>query len=144
MFQVVHKIKATRVALLKWQKVVFQGKREEINDIRSKLGFIPAQPLSEVSLAERSHLMKRLDALLGQEETYWRQRSQSFLLWQGDMNTRFFHQRAKNSKANNFIIRLIDKNGSWQSDDRGIETSVLSYFEDLFPDGLLKDREKVL
>lgn len=42
MFQVVYKIKATRVAILKWLKVVFQGRREKINEIRLKLGFILA------------------------------------------------------------------------------------------------------
>ncbi|KAM1038197.1 hypothetical protein ACFX2C_032921 [Malus domestica] len=51
MFQVVHRIKATRVALLKWQHVVFKGQHEEINGIRSKFDFILAQPLSNVALA---------------------------------------------------------------------------------------------
>lgn len=40
MFQVVHKIKATRVALLKWNQLVFIGRNEEISTIRAKLGFI--------------------------------------------------------------------------------------------------------
>lgn len=44
MFQVVHIIKATRVALLEWQHVVFKRRNEEINGIYSKLGFILAQP----------------------------------------------------------------------------------------------------
>lgn len=38
-FQVVYKIKATRVALLKWQQVVFKGRQEEITMVRTKLLF---------------------------------------------------------------------------------------------------------
>ncbi|KAM1250279.1 hypothetical protein ACFX2G_033535 [Malus domestica] len=68
----------------------------------------------------------------------------SLWLRQKDMNTRFFHQRAKNRKSKNFIKWLSNKNGTWRSDDRGIETTVLNYFEDLFIAHLLKGGEEVL
>lgn len=65
MFQIVGKIKATRVALLKWQQSVFKGRHEEINGVRHKLGFILAQPLTMEALVERNCLMQQLDQLLG-------------------------------------------------------------------------------
>ncbi|KAM1172355.1 hypothetical protein ACFX2G_022945 [Malus domestica] len=95
MFQIVNKIKATRVALLKWQQSVFKGRQEEIKKVRQKLGFILAQPLTDDALAERHRLMQRLDQLLGQEEKYWRQRSWALWIKVGDRNTQFFHQRAR-------------------------------------------------
>ncbi|KAM1299330.1 hypothetical protein ACFX2F_026033 [Malus domestica] len=75
MFQIVNKIKATRVALLKWKQSVFKGRQEEIKELRQKLGFILAQPLTNDALVEQHQLMQRLDQLLGQEEKYWKQRS---------------------------------------------------------------------
>lgn len=65
MFQIVSKIKATRVALLKWQQSVFKGRHEEINGVQHKLGFILTQPLTVEALAERNCVMQRLDQLLG-------------------------------------------------------------------------------
>lgn len=74
-YQVVHKIKATRVALLKWQKVVFKRRQNDITRVRSKLGLIPAQPLSDKSIVKRTNLLDQHNRLLGQEKTFWRQRS---------------------------------------------------------------------
>ncbi|KAM2230664.1 hypothetical protein EV2_015351 [Malus domestica] len=78
MYQVVSKIKGTMMALIKWQQNVFRGRHEEITTIRSKMGFILAQPLTEASIVERESLLQRMDQLLGQEEKYWRQRSRAF------------------------------------------------------------------
>lgn len=75
MYQVVHKIKSTRVAFLKWQQVVFKGRHDGIARVKSKLGFILDQPLSKKSITPRENLLDDLDRLLGQEETFWRQRS---------------------------------------------------------------------
>lgn len=52
MFQVVQKIKVTKVVLLKWHQSVFLGRKEEIAKVRAKLGFILAQPLTNVAIAE--------------------------------------------------------------------------------------------
>ncbi|KAM2111999.1 hypothetical protein ACFX1R_014561 [Malus domestica] len=75
MFQIVHKVKATRVALTKWQNRVFNSRKTKISDIRAKLGNILHQPLSENSVSERATLMNRLDSLLGDVESFWGQRS---------------------------------------------------------------------
>ncbi|XP_068344070.1 uncharacterized protein [Pyrus communis] len=90
MFLIVNKIRATRVALLKWQQTIFKGRQEEINVVRQKFGFILAQPFTEDALAERNRLMQRFDQLLGQEEIYWRQRLCALWIKAGDRNTQFF------------------------------------------------------
>ncbi|KAM2827406.1 hypothetical protein COP1_036952 [Malus domestica] len=88
--------------------------------------------------------MECLDVLLGQEETYWHQQSRSLWLSQGDRNTRFFHKRAKNRKSKNLIKGLYGSNGNWISDEKGIESSILNYFEDLFKAGPTGGGEEVL
>lgn len=70
MFQVVNKIRGTRVTLLKWQQTVFKGRQEKVNVVCQKLGFILFQALIDDALAERNRLMQQLDQLLGQEEIY--------------------------------------------------------------------------
>lgn len=125
MFQVTEKIKATRVTLLKWQCASFKMRKVEIEQIRSRLSFIMAQPLWDHLLAERSNLMLRLDELLADEERFWRQRSRIQWLKEGDRNTRFFHMRASTWKTKNKINGLLDKDGVWHESDQQIERTVI-------------------
>lgn len=51
---------------------------------------------------------------------------------EGDRNTRFFHQKASNSRRKNRIKRLKDDNEVWQETNEGIERTILMYFNKLF------------
>lgn len=130
MFQVVQKIKAYRVTLTKWSNNEFNKRKWEIAQVRSKLGFILAQPLMEESIAKKSSLMQRLDALLSDEESFWCQRSRIQLVKEGDWNTKFFHQRACIRKAKNHISDLRDELGRWRESEAEIEA--IDYFSDMF------------
>lgn len=72
MFQVTEKIKATRLALLSWQRRTFKARQAEIDVVRDQITSIDAHPYSETSVSERYRLMEKLDSLLMDEETYWR------------------------------------------------------------------------
>lgn len=64
----------------------------------------------EVVIGKRANLLDRLDILLGQEESYGRQRSHVFWLRQGGKNTHFFfHHRAKNRKSKNYSKGLTNQ-----------------------------------
>lgn len=54
-----------------------------------------------------------LNVWLDVEETMWKQRSRNMWLKLGDKNTSFFHTKASNRKARNYIMGLTDLDGVW-------------------------------
>ncbi|XP_024155771.1 uncharacterized protein LOC112163728 [Rosa chinensis] len=76
--------------------------------------------------------MDRLQILLYQEESFWRQRSKVTWLKEEDRNTGFFHRKAQNRKRKNMLQGLYDDEGQWFEDDAGIENVVTSYFSKMF------------
>lgn len=142
MFQIVSKIKAIRVALLKWQQSIFKDRHEKINGVQHKLGFILAQPLTVEALVEHNCVMQRLDQLLGHEEIYWRQGSCALWVKADDRNTWFFHQRAKNRRTKNSTKRIKNARGDWVCDNMKIENTVTNCFKEIFQTaGNLQDDE---
>ena len=67
--RVCDKIRATRVALLEWQRSTFGNTKLEITKVRDKLGVLFEHPLSPDLIKRRGVLMHELDTLLGREET---------------------------------------------------------------------------
>ncbi|XP_070683541.1 uncharacterized protein [Malus domestica] len=70
LFQLYEKIQFTKCALLAWQKEVFGFAKAVIAKVRDKLGVLFEQPPSTTAHKARGELMKRLDLLLGRDETY--------------------------------------------------------------------------
>ncbi|KAM1788196.1 hypothetical protein ACFX11_038518 [Malus domestica] len=91
--------------LLLW--VSPSSKQKDIDGIQAKLGFILAQPISDVFLAEMANLLTQLDHLLSKEEAFWRQR------------------------AKNRIRELTNLQGTWSENIQEIENSVLGYFNNI-------------
>lgn len=112
--RVCSKVKATRMALLRWQRSSLDNTRKEIGVVRDKLGVLFEQPYMDHVVVKQKNLMKEQDSLLSREETYWRQRSQATWLRDGDRNTKWFHRRSSNRKQNNHIKRLRDVAEVWQ------------------------------
>lgn len=68
--RVCDKIRATRVALLEWQRASFANTKMEISKVRNKLGVWFEHPPSPNLHERRGKLMQELDNLLGKEETF--------------------------------------------------------------------------
>lgn len=81
--RVCDKIKATRVALLEWQRTSFGNAKTEIAKVRDKLGVIFEHPPAPDLHESGGVLMQQLDNLLGREETFWRQRARTCGLRKG-------------------------------------------------------------
>jgi len=77
-------------------------------------------------------LKQRLNLLLIQEETFWKQRAKSFWLWDGDMNLKFFHAAATSRKQRNKITKLIKDDNTEATTQEDICTLSLEYFSNLF------------
>ena len=63
-----------------------------------------------------------------------------------DLNTKFYHALTKQRRICNRIVGLYDANGTWITEDKGVEQVDVGYFEDLFStispsgfDGFLAD-----
>lgn len=126
------KIRATRVALLEWQRTSFGNTKTKIVKVRDKLGTIFEHPPAP-DLHERGGvLMQQLDNLLGREETFWWQRARTQWLKEGDRNTRFFHTRASNRRRKNTIKGLRGDDVVWHDSPKGIEDTVVDNFRRIF------------
>ncbi|XP_062020783.1 uncharacterized protein LOC133737191 [Rosa rugosa] len=136
-FQVCKRITHTRFTLNDWQRRVFGARRREIGMLREQLQILLDQPLTESNQQENVQLNSKLDALLEEENSYWRQRSKVTWLAEGDRNTKYFHRKASNRRAKNRLQGLFDHNGSWQESTEGIESVVLHYFSKMFTAGVV-------
>ncbi|XP_061999476.1 uncharacterized protein LOC133716838 [Rosa rugosa] len=126
------KIKETRRALQEWSDAKFGSLREDISILRDKLSVFYEPTFSTPPDEVRVQLEKELDELLKKEQDFWRQRAKVFWLQEGDLNTRFFHQRASNRRKKNRVKGLFNDNGVWCTNDGEIEQIVLGYFQSLF------------
>ncbi|KAK9929750.1 hypothetical protein M0R45_026836 [Rubus argutus] len=99
--------------------------------------------LVSLILISWAHLETKLNRLLHQEETFWRQRAKVFWLSDGDLNAKFFHRTASNRKKKNQLKGLFDKEGQWCTTDVDIETIVLQYYSELFSTSLPTNTETV-
>ncbi|KAM1237283.1 hypothetical protein ACFX13_039020 [Malus domestica] len=87
--------------------ILLESRQKDIDGIQAKLGFILAQPISDVFLAEMANLLTQLDDLLSKEKAFWRQR------------------------AKNRIRELTNLQGTWSENIQEIENSVLGYFNNI-------------
>lgn len=94
MYQVMQKIKATQVQLLKWVKTSERSILGEIVATEDKLHALFGKPFTNTTIAQRHDLYTHLHSLLAQEEAFWRQQSKENWLHLGDQNTMYFHQKA--------------------------------------------------
>ncbi|XP_061999150.1 uncharacterized protein LOC133716455 [Rosa rugosa] len=137
MFQVSKKIAWTSIALDDWQRSVFGDRQKAMSETRSRLEELLCMSVTPEVLAERGHLMERLERLLSEEELYWSQRAKVSWLKEGNRNTGFFHRKASNRKSKNFIRGLYDEAENWKEDDDGLETVVVNYFEKMYKAGTI-------
>ncbi|KAL6181023.1 hypothetical protein ACLB2K_047681 [Fragaria x ananassa] len=104
----------------------------EMMGIRSHLEELLDKSLTIDIVEEKKSLTTRLQSLLTQEETFWRQRAKVTWLRDGDRNISFFHRKASNRKRKNTLKGLYDVNGEWVEDDEGVAQVVSSYFQHMF------------
>ncbi|BFG25212.1 hypothetical protein CerSpe_114860 [Prunus speciosa] len=144
MFQVVEKIKITRLRLLQWHRSTFKATQQDIQSTRDQLGIIWRQPCTDQTIAAFKALSLQLDELLVREEVYWQQRAKVAWLRDGDRNTRFFHQRANTRKQRNNIQGLIDSNGIWKEESAAVQEIVVDYFTHLFTSNCRRREDIIL
>ncbi|CAA0840074.1 Unknown protein, partial [Striga hermonthica] len=125
------KIKATRIALLKWSSG-FQTKNQEvIAALTLKLESLN-EDKSSIDWEEWEATKRTLNSAHKQEELFWQQKAKSRWLKEGDANTRFFHALTLQRRRNNAITRLISPQGRILLTQKSIEGHIAEFYQNLF------------
>ncbi|XP_061993843.1 uncharacterized protein LOC133711764 [Rosa rugosa] len=126
------KIHATGVELLQWHRVEFAKQKVEMRVVQEKLNDLMKAPYSPEQYEEQRRLHVMYSQMLAQQEKYWRQRSRSLWLQEGDRNSAFFHRRASNRRSRNFIKGLNDAQGVWRAEPERIHDLLMEYYNHVF------------
>ncbi|KAL6185364.1 hypothetical protein ACLB2K_041498 [Fragaria x ananassa] len=141
---VYNKISNTREMLLSWSRTRFGNIQEMIKAVREKLAESYDTTFSSPCSMQRMGLENELQDLLHKEQTFWQQRSRVLWLAEGDLNTKFFHQRASNRKKKNTLKGLFNEDGVWCNDECEMEEIILRYYKKLFTSSNPQLREQDL
>ena len=124
------KLKRCRKALSKWKKKENLNSRDKIKQIQVAL---EAEQSSSFPLARRvNYLKEELIKAYKEEELYWKQKSKDRWAVKGDLNTKYYHESVKSTRAKNRIIKLMDENGQEQFSEAAKAEVANDYFKNLF------------
>ncbi|KAG7588676.1 hypothetical protein ISN44_As07g009920 [Arabidopsis suecica] len=126
----VEKLSNCRRAISQWRRDLTPYGRQTIEELKSELNV--AQRDDRRSREEITDLTMRLKEAYRDEELYWHQKSRSSWMQLGDNNSKYFHALTKQRRARNRITGLHDENGIWSTEDKDVQSIVVSYFKDLF------------
>jgi hypothetical protein len=88
------------------------------------------ESLSTLLLERKTAIQAEMLRLNEEEEIYWHQRSNEWLL-KGDSNTDYFHKKANGKKRKNTIFHL-EKDGGTIEDEKEILDHATEYYKELF------------
>ncbi|WVZ57425.1 hypothetical protein U9M48_007811 [Paspalum notatum var. saurae] len=114
-----------------WDKSVLGELERRINNTKKELDRYRRARLSQENV-NREHVLRfKLDRLLEQHNTYWKQRAHSLWLTKGDRNTKFFHACASERRRRNFIRVLKDEEGG-VVEGRRLKHFITNHYKCLF------------
>ncbi|KAM1028930.1 hypothetical protein EV1_041110 [Malus domestica] len=124
------RINVCRSKLTSWSKRKFNHRTEAIAVLMDQLGELQLNwgPNREAILK----LTIEVDLLREQEESFWKQRSMTKWLREGDANTLFFHQSTLQRRRRNKVVKILMEDGVWEENPRRVHQVVNDYFINLF------------
>lgn len=135
MFIVSKKLKLVKEALKIFNSTIFQpylradlNLESELREIQKKLLRPVDDPLLEVQEANLYHRLMKAKLL---EEDNAQQKSCILRLEKGDLNTVFFHRKAKARRNINTITKLCREDGSWIEDPHQVIREIVSFYSNL-------------
>ena len=118
--------------LKNWSREEFGGREKKLQRLIDKLGKLTEDQKQEDSGEEIKLTERKIHRFLAEKEIYWKHRSRSNWLKQGDKNTKFFHSKASSRKRKNKIWGIENDQGNWTEDDEEVEKQICGYFTNLF------------
>lgn len=132
LFQMVCSLKNTKLALKRWNKLVFGRVQANIIDTRAKIALIQAAPPTPDSLASDKSLQQLLDTLLLKEQHLWGDKAKEQWLEEGDQNSKFFHVSTLIRRRRNKIVSVQNRDHRVVSNFESIGQTFVEYYTDLF------------
>lgn len=114
-----------------WGRSFFHKFKDKVQKQKLKLDKL-VDCNDDQSVREYLEEKDKLNLLLLQEETYWKQRAKLYWLQDGDENSKLFHASATTRKKANKISFLINNEGERVQDQEGMCEVVMEYFSTLF------------
>ncbi|XP_021759598.1 uncharacterized protein LOC110724485 [Chenopodium quinoa] len=118
--------------LSSWARKAFGSVKKKIKDTKKRLRELKEGSMDGATIDLCRSLAEKLDSLYMQEESFWFARARANELRDGDKNTKYFHHKASQRRANNRINGLSDQNGNWLQQRVDLERLIEAYFRDLF------------
>ncbi|XXG49420.1 hypothetical protein AAC387_Pa02g3610 [Persea americana] len=125
------KISVCGSALLEWGGHLARDFRNCMSDCKRRMVLLRGSRDQE-GIDEFTEAKNRYNALLHSHEVFWKQRSKSFWLKEGDMNSRYFHMTASARKRKNTFVKLCNNHGQWCLTPDEIDSMIVEYFRNLF------------
>lgn len=112
--------------------MAFGNVTQKLREKKNLLGLVEVEAIRGRNFAQVLRLKKEISKLLVREEQMWKQRSRSLWLQEGDNNTRYFHSRASHRFRRNRMDSLEDANEELCSDEDGISSILVDYYQQFF------------
>ena len=123
---------ATRSALRKWNKEVFEKCQDKISTILREVKLIQYRDSSDNNGSNESKLQAKLSEWLIRSEILWRQKSRKLWLKHGDKKSKFFHLSTNIQRRRNNIDAIKVENGSCICESSQIWNHFLKGFKSVF------------
>ncbi|WMV13881.1 hypothetical protein MTR67_007266 [Solanum verrucosum] len=129
------KLKALKHKLKEWSRSeqgnLGQQRKSLLEKLAAMENIATDRGLTEDEATEKARLLLNLEDLIKNEEIYWRQRSRSIWLKEGDKNTKFFHKIANAHKRYNNIDQLLVQ-GNIVQEPKRIQGEIVEFYQKLY------------
>jgi len=133
------KLKALKHKLKEWSRSeqgnLGQQRKSLLEKLAAMENIATDRGLTEDEATEKARLLLNLEDLIKNEEIYWRQRSRSIWLKEGDKNTKFFHKIANAHKRYNNIDQLLVQ-GNIVQEPKRIQGEIVEFYQKLYTEEL--------
>ncbi|KAG5593623.1 hypothetical protein H5410_034855 [Solanum commersonii] len=137
--QCASKLKALKEKLKEWSRSD-QGslklqKSRLLSQIADLGSILDSRIMKEEAAAKKAELYLELEEVLKNEESVWRQKSRA--LWEGDKNTKFYHQSANAYKRYNHIDKL-EVQGETIVEPARVKEEIVEFYNKLYRGGRME------
>lgn len=135
MFVVSEKLKALKIVLLSWNKLVFGDVNQRVDSAQkmldSKHNQILTMGLFEALKEEEAKALSDFQQALMYQHEFWKQKSRLDWFTDGDQSMNFFYKVTKIRQASKHMNTLQSSNGLLHKQEY-IESHVIDYFQALY------------
>ncbi|OMP14345.1 Endonuclease/exonuclease/phosphatase, partial [Corchorus olitorius] len=143
-YQLVKKIKATSIALKRWNKECFGQLQTRKVNLEKELEELQQNLFSEYKRKEEREKRKEYALLLEQEQMDWMQKSRVNWIIHGERNTKFYHTITKKRRIGNRITQVEKTSGVVTEDPKEVEDTFLQAFKECFGEEEVKNEEQIM